>query len=392
MMHGQTALRVGVIGIGNMGSEHCRMLAAGRIPDAVLTAVADLRQERLDWARASFPAVAVFDSAEGLISSGLCDAVIVAVPHPSHPRVTIAALEGGLHVLCEKPIAVAAAEAHCMVEAAEKSGKTFALMFNQRTNGLYRRMKRLLDSGELGDIKRVSWIITDWYRTQLYYDSGSWRATWAGEGGGVLLNQCPHQLDLLQWLCGMPVRVQAHCHEGKWHDIEVEDDVTVYLEFENGATGTFVASTGDLPGVNRLEITCDRGRLLCEDGQVRVWRLPVSERQYCREARNAYEKPAYTEEILDDGGDNPQHAGVTAAFVQHILKGTPLVAEGAEGLRSLSLSNAIHLSGWLGAPVTLPPDEQLFLRELNRRRAASRLKDGVDITFVTDHSGSGKAL
>ena len=386
-------VRMGVIGIGNMGTEHCRMLLSGRIPEARLTAVADLRPERRAWAGEHFPAeVAVFDSAEALIASGRCDAVIVAVPHPSHPRVTVMALEGGLHVLCEKPIAVSTAEAKCMTEAARRTGKTFALMFNQRTNGLYRRMKALLDSGEMGPIKRVSWIITDWYRTQLYYDSGSWRATWLGEGGGVLLNQCPHQLDLLQWLCGMPVRVQARCHEGKWHDIEVEDDVTAYLEFENGATGTFIASTGDLPGVNRLEITCDRGRLLCEDGRVTVWKLPVSEREYVRVAKSAYDKPPYSEEVFDDGGENPQHAGVTAAFVQHILHGTPLVARGEEGLASLMLSNAIHLSGWLGEAVSLPIDEAAFLRELNARRAVSRLKDSPDVTFITDHSGTGKAL
>ncbi len=386
-------LRMGVIGIGNMGTEHARMLLAGQIQEARLTAVADLREDRRSWAKAHFPPdVAVFDSAEALIASGLCDAVIVAVPHPSHPQVTVAALEGGLHVLCEKPIAVATAEAHCMVEAARRTGKIFALMFNQRTNGLYRRMKALLDSGELGAMKRVNWIITDWYRTQMYYDSGSWRATWQGEGGGVLLNQCPHQLDMLQWLCGMPVKVQAHCHEGKWHDIEVEDDVTAYLEFANGATGAFIASTGDLPGVNRLEITCDRGRLLCEDGKVTLWRLPVSEREYCREAKNAYDKPPHTIEVFDDGGENPQHAGVTRAFVQHILHGTPLVARGEEGLASLALSNAIHLSGWLGESVALPVDEERFLAELNRRRAVSRLKDTGDVTFITDHSGSGRTL
>ena len=384
-------LRMGVIGIGNMGSEHCRILRSGRVPEAELTAVADVRADRLCWAREKLPGVQVFASAGELIASGACDAVIVAVPHPSHPEITVKALEGGLHVLCEKPIAVSAAEARCMQEAAQRTGKTFALMFNQRTSGLYKRMKQLLDSGELGEIKRVNWIITDWYRTQLYYDSGAWRATWLGEGGGVLLNQCPHQLDLLQWLCGMPVKVQAHCHEGKWHDIEVEDDVTAYLEFANGATGAFIASTGDLPGVNRLEITCDRGRLLCEDGRVRLLRLPVSEREYCRTAQNAYGKPACTEEVFDDGGDNPQHAGVTTAFVRHLLHGEPLVARGEEGMNSLRLSNAIHLSGWLGEAVTLPVDEEIFLAELNRRRAVSRLKDTRDITFTTDHSGSGSA-
>ena len=386
-------LRMGVIGIGNMGTEHCRMIAGGATTEVELVACADLREDRRAWAKENLPeSVQIFASGDELIASGCCEAVLIAVPHPSHPALAVAALEKGMHVLCEKPIAVSTEEAKVMVEAAEKSGKVFALMFNQRTNGLYKRMKQLLDSGELGQIKRVNWIITDWYRSQLYYDSGTWRATWLGEGGGVLLNQCPHQLDLLQWLCGMPNLVDAHAHEGKWHNIEVEDDVTAYLEFENGATGVFIASTGDLPGSNRLEITCDRGRLICEDEKVRVLKLPVSEREYCFSSTNAYTKPECVEEVFDSVDDNPQHRGVTSAFAAHILHGTPLVAEGHEGLRSLMLSNAIHLSAWLGKPVTLPIDEKLFLAELNRRRASSSLKEGKDITFITDHSKSGKAL
>lgn len=386
-------LRMGVIGIGNMGTEHCRMITGGKTPEVELVAAADLREDRRQWAKENLPdTVQIFDSADALIASGLCEAVIVAVPHPSHPAVTVAALNAGLHVLCEKPIAVSTEEAKVMVEAAEKSGKTFALMFNQRTNGLYKRMKQLLDSGEMGAIKRVNWIITDWYRSQTYYDSCTWRATWLGEGGGVLLNQCPHQLDLLQWLCGLPTLVDAHCHEGKWHTIEVEDDVTAYMEFENGATGVFIASTGDLPGSNRLEITCDRGRLICEDDKVRVLKLPVSERAYCYESPNAYAKPESVEEVFGNEGDNPQHCGVTNAFAAHILHGEPLVAEGKEGLRSLMLSNAIHLSSWLGHPVSLPIDEKLFLQELNDRRAKSHIKEGEDVTFITDHSQSGKAL
>ena len=248
-------VRLGVIGIGNMGSEHCRSLTAGKCPEIELTAVADIREERRAWARQTLPdAIRVYESGSDLIRDHVCDAVLIAVPHYSHEPLTVEALKSGLHVLCEKPIAVEAAAAGRMIRAAKESGNTLALMFNQRTNCLYRKIRQVMESGEFGAIKRMNWIVTDWYRTQQYYDSGSWRATWAGEGGGVLLNQCPHQLDLLIWLCGIPVKVQAHCQNGKWHHIEVEDDVTACLEFPNGATGVFVASTGDLPGTNRLEI------------------------------------------------------------------------------------------------------------------------------------------
>ena len=227
-----------------------------------------------------------------------------------------------------------------MNEAAERSDRSFAIMLNQRTNCVYRKLHEMIQSGELGQLRRVNWIITDWYRNQSYYDAAGWKATWDGEGGGVLLNQCPHQLDLLQWLCGMPVKVRAFCHEGKWHDIEVEDDGTAYMEFENGATGVFVTTTADAPGTNRLELTFEMGQ-------------------------------------------NEQHIGVLKAFAGHILRGTPLVAEGTEGIRGLTLSNAMHLSSWLDRTVELPLDEELFLRELNKKRATSRKKEDTDIVFDT---------
>ncbi len=386
-------LRLGVIGLGNMGSEHCRMVVSGKAPEIELCCVADLRQERREWAEKTLPEnVKVYASGQELIDAADCDAVIIAVPHYDHPVLAETALKRGLHVLCEKPVAVYTAQVPPVLAAAKESGKTFALMFNQRTNCVYRKMKEILDSGELGEMKRMSWTITDWYRSQAYYDSGSWRATWDGEGGGVLLNQCPHQLDLLQWICGLPVKVRAFAHEGKWHDIEVEDDVTAYLEFANGATGVFIASTGDLPGTNRLEITCDQGKMICEGGKLWMWKLPMSESEGYRHGADAYPQPKIDPMEVETDGENPQHIGVTNAFAAHILHGTPLVAEGEEGLRALMLSNAMHLSAWLGRPVELPIDEELFARMLRARRLTSRKKNTTDVTFTTDHSATGKAL
>ncbi|MBQ7844947.1 MAG: Gfo/Idh/MocA family oxidoreductase [Clostridia bacterium] len=386
-------LHLGVIGLGNMGSEHCRMVVSGKAPEIELCCVADLRQERREWAKKTLPEnVKVYASGQELIDAADCDAVIIAVPHYDHPVLAEAALKRGLHVLCEKPVAVYTAQVPPVLAAAKESGKTFALMFNQRTNCVYRKMKEILDSGELGEMKRMSWTITDWYRSQAYYDSGSWRATWDGEGGGVLLNQCPHQLDLLQWICGLPVKVRAFAHEGKWHDIEVEDDVTAYLEFANGATGVFIASTGDLPGTNRLEITCDQGKMICEGGKLWMWKLPMSESEGYRHGADAYPQPKIEPIEVETDGENPQHIGVTNAFAAHILHGTPLVAEGEEGLRALMLSNAMHLSAWLERPVELPIDEELFARLLRARRLTSRKKNTTDVTFTTDHSATGKAL
>lgn len=374
-------LRLGIIGVGNIGSAHCERILAGETPEITLSAVADRSEARRDWARANVKeGTAIFTEGIDLIKSGCCDAVVVATPHYQHPELAIAAFQHGLHVVCEKPAGVYTLQVREMMAEADKHPDlSFGMMFNQRTNCLYRKMHELIENGELGRLKRVSWLITDWYRTQFYYDSGAWRATWEGEGGGVLLNQCPHQLDLLQWLCGMPNKVTAFCHEGKWHDIEVEDDVTAYLEYENGATGVFVTTTADAPGTNRLEITGTRGKLVCENNDLFFYQLEVDEREWCAAAKEGFARPSGRQIPLVMDGDNPQHAGILNAFASSILHGTPLVADGREGINGLMLSNAMHLSGWLHETVSLPLDEERFLLELNKRRASSRLKTGESV-------------
>lgn len=377
-------LRMGIIGVGNIGTGHVENILAGMCPEIVLTAAADRRESRRAWIRDHLPGIPVFNEGEELIASGACDAVMVCVPHYQHPPLAISAMRHGLHVMVEKPAGVYTLQVREMNgEADLHPDLTFGLMYNQRTNCVYRKLKQMIDSGELGDLKRVSWLITDWYRTQQYYDSGAWRATWAGEGGGVLLNQCPHQLDLLQWLCGLPVRVRAFCHIGKWHDIEVEDDVTAYLEFENGATGVFVTTTGDAPGTNRLEITGTRGKVVCEGDTLVFTRLAVDEREWCATCPQGFKKPDSETFEVETDGENPQHVGVLNAFAAHILRGEPLIADGREGIRGLLLSNAMHLSSWLDKPVSIPFDEQLFKDLLMERCAHSRHKEETDITFDT---------
>ncbi len=377
-------VRLGIIGIGGMGTQHALGLIAGNVPEIRLTAVADVRPSRLEFAKAHFPEdVRRFSDGRELIDSGCCDAVLIATPHYFHPDFVIYALQHGVHALSEKPAGVYTRQVREMNEVAKKSDKVFAIMFNQRTNCVYRKLHEMIESGELGAMKRMNWIITDWYRTQAYYDAAGWKATWAGEGGGVLLNQCPHQLDLLQWLCGMPKKVRAFCHEAKWHDIEVEDDVTAYLEFENGATGVFVTTTGDAPGTNRLELTFEMGKIICEGDQLVFDRLKENERVFCKTCKEGFKKPDMERVTIETDGMNEQHTGVMKAFAARILRGEPLVAEGVEGIRGLTLSNAMFLSSWLNDTVEIPFDEDLFLRELDKRRANSKMKEDTGIVFDT---------
>lgn len=377
-------IKIGIIGIGNMGTPHAKMIFEGKIPDLELTAIADYQEARREYAKKNFEGVKLFESGDELIKSGVCDAVVIATPHYQHPTLAKLAFENNLHVLSEKPAGVYTKQVREMNEAAAKSDRVFAVMFNQRTNCIYRKMHELVHSGELGAIKRVNWIITDWYRTQSYYDSGSWRATWDGEGGGVLLNQCPHNLDLIQWICGMPVSVQAFCHEGKWHDIEVEDDVTAYLEYENGATGVFITTTADTPGTNRFEVTLEMGKLVCENDKLTLYKLEMNEREFCKTAKGGFDQPEYKVIEVETDGLNEQHLGVFKAFADNILHNKPLVARGEEGINGLTLSNAMHLSSWLNKKVAIPFDEDLFLDELNKRRALSVKKEVEAVVFDTE--------
>lgn len=393
-------IKIGVIGVGNMGSSHARMFSDGSCPEFELVAICDVDPKRLDDTIAliaeiyekkgeTIPEIATFTKAEEMLDSGLLEAVTVAVPHYDHPKYVIEALERGIHVISEKPAGVYTKQVREMNEAAEKyPDVTFAMMFNQRTDHVYRKMKEIIGSGTLGQIKRVNWEITNWYRPQCYYDSGSWRATWSGEGGGVLLNQCPHQLDLLCWICGLPTLVDAHLHYGKWHDIEVEDDVSAYLEFENGATGVFVTSTGDAPGTNRFEILCDKGKLVCEDGKLTLDENVIAESQFRNQTKIPFSAPEHKRSVPETDGLSPQHVGVFNAFAAHLLRGEPLVADGREGINGLTLSNAMHLSSWTHGPVRVPFDEDLFYDELMKRVKTSRRKENVCESTIADTSGS----
>jgi predicted dehydrogenase len=385
-------VRLGIIGCGNIGSQHFTNVLKGKCPEIEITAVADINPDRLAWAkqtseeyRAQNPDISVptlFADASEMLNSGLIDAVIISVPHYKHPTYAIEAFKAGIHVMCEKPAGVYTLQVReMMAEADNHPELRFGMMFNQRTNCLYRKMKEILDSGILGEIRSTVWIITNWYRPQAYYDSGEWRATWAGEGGGVLLNQCPHNLDLWQWLCGMPVKVSAKMHFGKYHNIEVEDDVVATVEYSNGAMGTFITSTAYSPGTNRLEIVCDGGSLICEKNQLILNKLSTFESVFTKENESPYASPKCHTEVVETDGLNEQHSGVLNAFAASILRDEPLIADGREGINGLTISNAMHLSAWTGKEVTLPFDEEQFKALLEERIQTSKAKENVKYVF-----------
>jgi predicted dehydrogenase len=362
-MIGMKKVNIAIIGAGTMGTNHGRRIKA--IPELEITAVCDEDQGKADRLANEHGCPAFYNYRE-VFSSKVCDAVLVTTPHYSHTDIGVDALDAGLHVLVEKPISVHKADCERLIHAHKNKKQIFAAMFNQRTNPCYCKMKQLIEEGEIGRIMRVNWIITDWFRPQSYYDSGGWRATWAGEGGGVLVNQCPHQLDLLQWLCGMPCRVSAHCGIGKYHQIEVEDEVTAYLEYPNGATGVFITSTGEAPGTNRLEITGTRGKMVAENGKLFFTRNEVPCDAFLLTSQKAFEKPPVWNIEIPVSGAGGQHEEVLSNFARAILYKEKLLAPAAEGIHSVELANAMIFSSIKGKPVDLPLDGDSYARALKK--------------------------
>ena len=366
-------VRLGIIGLGNMGSAHAKSILEGKVPRVKLTAICD---SDADLSRIA-PEAKFFTSSEELIRSGEIDALLIATPHYAHTTIGIDALQNGLHVLCEKPISVHKADAQRLIAAHTNPQQVFAAMFNQRTDPHYTKVRHLIQSGELGEIRRVNWIITNWFRTHAYYNSGGWRATWSGEGGGVLLNQCPHNLDLFQWLFGMPSKVRAHCRFGRYHDIEVEDDVTTVMEYEDGKSAVFITSTGEAPGTNRLEITAERGRVVIEDGEVQWLRNEMPMGEFSRTTTAGFAQPERWNIEIPVSGSGEQHVGILKNFAEAILDKKPLIAPAGEGIHSVELANAMLMSAFLDKPVELPLDASAYETLLQQKIANSNVKEKV---------------
>ncbi|MGZ8900047.1 MAG: Gfo/Idh/MocA family protein [Limisphaerales bacterium] len=378
-------VRVGVIGLGNMGKYHADYLLQGKVSRCELTAVSSSTPSKLE----KFKGLKTFDAGGKLIHSGEVDAVLIATPHYSHTTLGIEAFKAGLHVMVEKPISVHKADCERLIAAAKANSKlVFGAMFQLRTEPRYKKLKQLIDLGELGQIVRVNWIITDWFRTEAYYASGGWRATWKGEGGGALLNQCPHQLDLLQWLIGMPSCIRAFCQFGRYHNIEVEDNVTVFMEYPNGATGVFITSTGEAPGTNRFEIAGDRGKIVLEGGRMTFTRNEVSMRDFSKTAKTGFARPDIWNVEIPVENAPAQHATVMQNFVDAILDGSPLIVPGAEGTNSVEIANAALYSTWTRQTVELPLNSKAYEEALQKQISASRFEKKVVATSDEDFTKS----
>lgn len=365
--------RFGILGVGNQGKHYSKLFKEGKIRNAELAAVADTSPEAIaEWSKDYGEMCPAYASLEEMLEKASLDCVMIEVPHYQHPACAITAMRAGVAVLVDKPAGVYTAQVEEMYAVQRETGVPLGMMFNQRTNPIFVKMKKMIEAGILGEIKRVSWIITNWYRNQCYYDSGEWRGTWEGEGGGVLYNQAPHQLDLFQWIVGMqPKKVHAFCHFGKWHKIDVEDDVTAYVEFPNGATGTFISTTADWPGSNRLEITGSRGTVIFDKNTLTLSMLAEDEREFCFSCKEKWGQNKVTTTKVPAYGENTQHAGIINNFADALQGLCPIYAPGTDGIHGVALANAMLLSGFEGGTVTMPVDGKKFKKQLDKRIKAS---------------------
>ena len=370
--------RFGILGVGNQGTHYTKLFHEGKIRNAELVAVADTSPSAIAaWSEKYGEVCPAYASLEEMLEKASLDCVMIEVPHYQHPDCAMTAMRAGVAVLVDKPAGVYTSQVEEMYAVQKETGVPLGMMFNQRTNPCFIKMKKIIEAGVIGEIKRVSWIITTWYRNQCYYDSGAWRGTWDGEGGGVLYNQAPHQLDLYQWIVGMqPTKVHAFCHFGKWHNIDVEDDVTAYVEFPNGATGTFITTTADWPGTNRLEITGSRGTLIFDTTKLTLSMLGEDEREFCFACKEKWGHNKVTTTKVPAYGENTQHAGIINNFADALQGLCPIYAPGTDGIHGVALANAMLLSGFEGKTVTMPVDGKKFKKQLDKRVKAALAKKG----------------
>ena len=370
-------IRFAVVGTGNIGQQHINLLRSGEIEGAELAATVSRSGSAVDTG------VPHFGSLDALLDAECCDAVLIATPTMDHVSAAKSAARRGLHVLLEKPIAMSVGQSQALIDEIPESVQ-FAVMLNQRFHPAYAAIKQLLDEGRIGTVKRYTWTMTAWYRPDVYYKVSRWRGTWPGEGGGLLINQCIHNLDIIQWLFGLPEKISAKVAFGRYHDIDVEDEVTAMLDYESGSVGLLQASSGEAPGINRLEIIGDTGVISWNDSELTLQEADQSVSEHCATTREMFGMPSFTSQTLDLAVGVNQHAQVIQNFVDSLIKGSRLLTPAREGLGSLQLANGMLLSQWDDKAVALPIDSQRYEQLLSERIASSSLREAHNIEVEID--------
>jgi len=374
-------VRFGIVGTGGMGSGHARTMQG--IEEIRLAAVCDIAPDVANSVGEEYNVPYMTDYHD-LVDLDEVDALIVATPHYFHPEVVVYALEQGKPVISEKPIAVTVAAADAMVEAAQRTGTPFGVMHQTRTEAIWRAAGEITNSGRLGALYRTMMIYAT-FRSQAYYDSAGWRATWKGEGGGVLINQAPHSIDRFTWLGGLPSKVTA-VTQTRGHVIEVEDVAGAMLEYANGATGYIYCSTTEAPTSEIMEFSGEKGKLRIVDDQIRFWEIPDGVHGFSDSSPEMWAHPEMSEVPVEIPEGERGHGAILRNFARHLLYGEDLLSPGVEGLKTVEMINAIIMSGGTGQSVDVPVDRAKYDAYLAELVATSTFqkREGPDAR-VTDN-------
>jgi len=375
-------VRIGIIGVGGMGSAHC--ISAKELKETKLVFVCDI-DEKIAKAKSKEFGVPYFTDYKKAFKSGLCDAVVIATPHWIHPEIAIFAFKNGLHVLSEKPIAVTVADADRMIKAAKDNKKVFAVMFQKRTTSFVKKLTEIIKSAAIGEVTRTL-CIDPWYRTQSYYDSGTWRATWAGEGGGVLINQSSHTIDLFTYIAGLPAKVEAKTRTSL-HKIEVEDEVAVSLEYKNGGWGYFYTSTCEPAGKDAslyMEIAGEKGKIVVSGTDITLYTYSVPVSKFTHQSKGMWSSLDVKEEKVKLDKDVLGHREIMRNFAMAIHKKEKLISPGQEGLNAVEFFNACILSGMKNKAVKIPVNRNEYNSLMKNLVKNSKAKKNVKVQRVTD--------
>lgn len=371
----EKTVRIALIGFGSMGKNYARMLYAGLVPELKLSGVCCRNGAGQALLREEFPGVRIYENVEQMQRhEEEFDAVLIVTPHATHVELGFAMAKLGKHFLMDKPAGVYASRVQELVEFCRERGVSFGMMFNNRMLPAFRIAQDYIRSGKLGRLHRAVWVCNSWYRSPVYHRSAPWRSSWQGEGGGLLINQNQHYLDIWQWLFGMPEKLYAAMEFGRYNDFAVDDAVDIQFVHSGGFHGTMVSATGEAPGVNRLEIWGEKGCLTVQDGARVFWdENALSTVEFGKVNEVPFGTPPHTRvEIPVEKAENP-YLLAFGNFAGHLLRGEPLFADGMDGLRTVQLTNAAYLSGWQEKRVSVPVDAEAFQKELAARQALEQI-------------------
>ena len=366
-------MKLGIAGIGVIGESYLKLFKEGRIKEGEVAAVASRNTQRVEkiLEKLNLQEVRVYGSLKEMLEKESLSGVIITTPHKLHVSMMKEALQMGVSVLTDKPLSSTRKEAEEMaVFAKDYPDLVKGVLFNKRANPIHKEIKKIIESGELGILRRALYEVTDYYRSHRYYEESGWRGTYEEEGGGVLMNQAVHQMDLLTWFTDLPKEVMAFLKEGSHRPMTTENDAYLHLFYEGGGVGHFITSTHESPGVHRLELSFDQGQILMENEKtLKITKLQEPEEDFSRKTETLFAHVPGTLEVkeFEPLEDKEEHVRTIENFIRAIEGKEKIQSSLEEAVKSITLVNAAYLSHFTGKKGAMDFSLEEYDRELHRK-------------------------